>query len=235
MRCASLLAAFALLLTPAAQAYELQAFTAQYKFNLDDKLSGTATRSLEKKSEGQWLYTFSASAPMATATETSRFRFDGRTVTPLHYQQQRKIFMVKRSASVEFDWSKNQGHGRREGKTPADYTLQAGTLDTLNLEVQIRRDLKELGKLAGPYWIASPKRLEKQPFIIVGEETINTPAGKFLTLKVSRVHDDPKRHTSFWLAKNLDYLPVKVVQDNDGTRYGIELSSYKPAAAAGKP
>lgn len=218
-----------------ALAFDLQPFTASYKFNIDNKLSGTATRTLEKKSGDNWLYTFAASAPLATATETSSFRFDGRTVTPLQYSQQRKIFMSKRSSGIEFNWSTRKGSGKRDGKQPANYELHPGTLDTLNLEVQIRRDLKDLGKLGGPYWIASPKNIEQQPFVIDGEETINTPAGKFLTLKVSRKHNDPTRHTTFWLAKSLDYLPVKVVQDNDGALYTIELTSHKPAAAVATP
>ncbi len=228
-------AALAVLLAMAslsALAFDLQTFTASYKFNIDNKLSGTATRTLEKKAGDGWLYTFAASAPLATATETSSFRFDGRTVTPLKYTQQRKIFMSKRSSGIDFDWNSRKGSGRRDGKQSVSYDLQAGTLDTLNLEVQIRRDLKDLGKLGGPYWIASPKNIEQQPFVIDGEESINTPAGKFTALKVSRKHNDPGRHTTFWLAKSLDYLPVKVVQNNDGALYTIELSSYKAGTAS---
>ncbi|HEX6592532.1 MAG TPA: DUF3108 domain-containing protein [Moraxellaceae bacterium] len=223
-----------LLGTGSAWAYELQPFTASYKFNIDNKLSGKATRSLEKKADGSWLYSFSASAPMATASETSSFRFDGKTVTPLRYAQQRKIFMVKKGSSVDFDWSAKKGSGKRDGKQPVSYALQAGTVDSLNLEVQIRRDLKDLGKLGGPYWIASPKAIEQQPFVIEGEEVLTTPMGKLNTLKVSRKHNDPTRHTTFWLAKDYDFLPAKVTQDNDGALYIIELTSYKPAAAAAK-
>lgn len=214
-----------------AYAFDLQPFTASYKFNIDNKLSGTATRTLEKKTGDSWLYTFAAKAPMATATETSSFRFDGRTVTPLSYNQQRKIFMSKRNAGISFDWSTRKGSGKRDGKQAISYELQAGTLDTLNMEVQIRRDLKDLGRLGGPYWIASPKDITKQPFVLEGEESISTPAGKFATLKVIRKHDDPTRHTTFWLSKTNDYLPVKVVQDNDGAIYTIELTSYNPSAS----
>ena len=212
-------------------AFDIQPFTANYKFNIDNKLSGSATRTLEKKSNDSWLYTFAASAPLATATETSNFRFDGRTVTPLNYTQQRKIFMSKRNSSISFDWAKRQGKGQRDGKEAVSYDLPAGSLDTLGLEVQMRRDLKDLGRLGGPYWVASPKNIEKQPFVIEGEESITTPAGKFITLKITRKHADPTRHTTFWLDAKNDYLPIKVVQDNDGAVYTIELTSYKSGTA----
>jgi hypothetical protein len=211
-------------------AFELAPFSASYRFNIDNKLSGTATRTMEKKAGDSWRYTFAANAHLATATETSDFRFNGSTVTPLSYVQNRKIFFVKKKNSVNFDWKKNIGTGTRSSSSSVTYALQAGTLDTLNLEIQIRRDLKDLGKLAGPYFLATPKELVPLPFVIEGEEVLDTPVGKLKTLKVRRIHNDPKRHTSFWLAKELDYLPAKVTQNDDGAIYTIELTSYKKAA-----
>lgn len=229
MRMAVLLGTLLLTASPLLHAFDLVPFTASYHFNIDNKLSGTATRTLEKKSGDSWRYTFIASAPLATASETSDFRFDGRTVTPLTYAQNRKIFMIKKKSSVDFDWKKRSATGRRDGKDNANYTLQAGTLDSLNLEIQIRRDLKDLGKLAGPYFLGSPKDIAPLPFVIEGEEVLDTAMGKLKVLKVSRKHNDPKRHTSFWLARDFDYLPAKVVQNDDGAVYTIELTSYKTA------
>lgn len=208
------------------QAFELAPFSATYRFNLDNKLSGSATRLLEKQENGTWRYTFTASAPMASATEISQFQYDGKSVLPLRYDQNRKIFMIKKGANITFDWKGMTGAGRRDGKKPANYKLQKGTLDTLSMEIQLRRDLKDLGKLASPYWIATPKDISEQEFMVEGEETITTPMGKIATLKVSRKHHDPDRHTTFWLAKAYDYLPAKVVQNNDGALYTIELSAY---------
>lgn len=210
-------------------AFELAPFTASYRFNIDNKLSGTAIRTLEKKAGDSWRYTFAANAPLATATETSDFRFNGSTVTPLSYEQNRKIFFIKKRNRVDFDWKKRTGTGTRGSDSSVIYALQAGTLDTLNLEIQIRRDLKDLGKLAGPYFLASPKEIVPLPFVIEGEEILNTPLGKLKTLKVSRIHNDPKRHTRFWLAKDFDYLPAKVTQNDDGAIYTIELTAYKTA------
>lgn len=218
-----------LALSPMLHAFEIAPYTASYEFNLDNKLSGTATRVLEKEGDGLWRYTFSANAPIATATETSRFRFDGKTVTPLGYQQKRKIFFVKRTASVDFNWKTGKATGNRQEKPPASYALNPGTLDSLNMEIQIRRDLTDLGKLGGPYALASPKDITPLVFVVEGSETLNTPMGKLDTLRVSRKHDDPTRHTTFWLAKKFGYLPAKVTQDDDGSIYSIELTSFTPA------
>lgn len=218
-----------LLLSPLLQALEITPYTASYRFNLDNKLSGTATRTLERQGSNLWRYTFSASAAIATATETSDFRFDGRTVTPLGYWQQRKVFLSSRKARVQFDWPKRAATGTREGKATVNYALQPGTLDALNMEIQIRRDLVDLGKLAGPYALATPKEISPLAFVVEGEETLTTPMGKLRTLKVSRQHQDPSRHTTFWLARDHGYLPAKVTQKDESALYVIELTGIKPA------
>lgn len=220
-----------LISTSLAHAFTLTPFSASYRFNLDNKLSGSATRTLEAQSDGSWLYTFAATAPMASATESSRFLFDDKTVTPLQYEQNRKVFMVKRGASIAFNWKTMKATGLRDKKAPANYALQKGALDTLSMEIQLRRDIKDLGKLKKAYWIATPKDFSEQSFKIEGEETITTPFGKINTLKISRLHHGTSRHTTFWLAKDHDYLPAKVVQNDDGAYYAIELESINTQPA----
>lgn len=217
----------ALVVSPWLHALEITPYTASYHFNLDNKLSGTATRTLERRGKNLWRYTFAASAPIATARETSDFRFDGRSVTPLGYWQERKVFLSQRKSQVLFDWKKNHGTGTREGKPAVQYKLLPGTLDALNMEIQLRRDLKDLGKLTGPYALATPKEISPLAFMVEGEEVLGTPMGKLRTLKVSRKHADPNRHTTFWLARDYAFLPAKVVQKDESALYTIELTSLK--------
>jgi hypothetical protein len=230
MRLQAWLGVFLLTLSSLLHAAEFSPYTATYRFNLDNKLSGTATRVLEKRDNNLWRYTFTATTAVASATETSDFRFDGTSVKPLGYQQKRKVFFSKKNARVDFDWAAGKGTGTRDGKSPANYKLQPGTVDALNMEIQFRRDLKETGKLAGPYALATPKELTPLTFVIEGKEVLQTPFGKLNTLRVSRKHADPHRRTTFWLAVDYDYLPAKVMQDDDGSIYLLELSKYQPAA-----
>lgn len=218
-----------LAISPLLQAAELVPYTATYRVNLDKRLNGTATRTLEKRDDKLWRYTFSATSAVATATETSDFRFDGTTVKPLGYQHRRKVFFSQKSARVDFDWAAGKGTGQRDGKPTVTYALLPGTVDALNMEIQLRRDLKDTGTLAGPYALASPKDISPMAFIIEGKEVLQTPLGKLNTLRVARKHDDPHRHTTFWLAVDYDYLPAKVMQDDDGSIYLLELTKYQPA------
>lgn len=211
-----------------AQAWDVQPYTASYHFNIDNKLSGTATRVLEKTGSDTYRYVFSASAPLASAQETSDFRFDGKQVMPLRYQQSRKIFMIGKQTTVNYDWARNMASSKRD-KNSQQYALKPGTLDSLNLEVQIRRDLHDTGKLGSDYWLGDAKGLSPLKFEILGEEELDTPLGKLQTVKIQRHHSSADRHTTFWLAKDMDYIPAKVVQNDDGALYTIEISSFEAA------
>ena len=89
--------------------------------------------------------------------------------------------------------------------------------DDLSLEIQIREDLKA-GKFRGNYYMADRNTVEAVPFKKSAMTRITVPAGTFDVVRIDRVHDDKDRQTSFWLAPKLDYLPVKVVQNNDGKK-----------------
>ena len=53
--------------------------------------------------------------------------------------------------------------------------------------------------------------LKKYVFSRQGQEKLTTPAGDFTTVKVKVVRAGNKRSTMFWLAKELDYMPAKIV------------------------
>lgn len=226
----TLLACCLLLASPLLSAWELTPYTATYRFNLDNKLSGTATRVLEPREGDAWRYRFAATTAMASATETSDFRFNGRTVTPQRYEKRHKVLMLGRKSSVTFNWQTRQARGQRDDRATS-YALRPGSVDPLNFEIQLRRDLMDLGRLGGPYILADAKRAEEQKFVIEGEEELETPLGKLATLRVKRVHDDAERQTVFWLAKRFDYLPARVEQHDEGALYTIDLLSYQPVTA----
>lgn len=209
-----------------AQAFDLQPYTATYQFNLDNKLTGTATRTLTKQ-DNNYHYQFNAAAMIATANEVSDFQFDGAHVQSLHYENTKQILFKTKTSTVDFDWNKQQANARRNGEALSYALTDTGTLDPLNLEIQIRQDLTATNAIKGDYVLADAKGMSPLKFVVEGAEKITTPYGEIETVKVSRVHQSTDRKTQFWLAKSLNYLPVKVVQMDDGATYTIELQSYQ--------
>ncbi|MEC7120880.1 MAG: DUF3108 domain-containing protein [Pseudomonadota bacterium] len=208
-------------------AHALQPFSADYRFSIDNRWNGESTRTLQKQAD-DWVYVFTARVPvLANATETTRFQLDAqRNVISKSHQLRYKILVRTKNTELAFDHDKQQviatvGRERRQ------FTLQPNTLDELNLEFQVREDLKK-GSLKPQYWVADDKKIEAVRFVREGREKMTVAAGSYDTVRVRRVHNNPKRTTTFWLAPSLDYLPVRVTQNDDGTIYDFQLTRYQP-------
>jgi len=212
-------------LSMSATASALEPYTAQYGFNIDNRWNGESSRVLRKEGD-DWVYTFTARVPvLANATETTRFRLDDqRNVISQHHNMRYKILVRNKNLAMNFDQASRKIHVDVGGKkTTLDF--KAGTLDELNLEFQVREDMKK-GGLQAQYLVADEKSVETVRFVREGREQITVPAGRYDTVRVRRVHNNPKRTTTFWLAPNLDYLPVRVMQNDDGTVYDFTLSRF---------
>ncbi|MGO2020531.1 DUF3108 domain-containing protein [Psychrobacter sp.] len=205
-----------------ASAKTIQPSSANYSFTVEDKYKGTATRTLSK-SGSTWKYNVSARvAGVASASQNSTFTINGNNVSPSKASTTYKLLGIGRTHKLDFNSSTKKVVSNYKGKsTTLNMSQQA--FDDLSLEVQIRQDLLN-GKFSGNYYMAKKDKIEKTPFKKSGSSKITVPAGTFDTVRVDRVHDDNSRSTSFWLAPNLDYLPVKVSQVNDGKKMDLELT-----------
>ena len=67
--------------------------------------------------------------------------------------------------------------------------------------------------LDGEIAVTDGWRLKLYGYQNAGEETVRTPAGKFRAARITRT-DGKKR--IFWLAEELDYLPVRIYVDDKG-------------------
>lgn len=211
--------------TAAMAAGSLTPSTADYTFTVENKYNGSATRTLTK-SGNTWNYKVNARvAGVATANQSSTFTLRGNSVIPTSASTSYKLFGIGRTHKMKFSNSGKNVSSTYRGKT---HNLSApnGAFDDLSLEAQIRQDLLN-GKFTGNYYMVKKDKIDKTPFRKAGNAKIKVPAGTFDTVRVDRVHDDNDRSTSFWLAPSLDYLPVKVVQNNDGKRMEMQLTKVR--------
>lgn len=200
---------------------EVKPFSANYNFNIEGKYNGTASRIL-KQNNTQWLYQMNANAgKLASATMTSTFNENNGIIFPQNSSTTYKILGIGRTEILTFDHAKKQYVSNYKGKTKT-IKMPNIAFDDLGLEMQIREELKA-GKFRGSYLMADRDKVEVVPFTKSDMTKISVPAGTFDVVRIDRVHDDKSRQTSFWLASNLDYLPIKVVQTNDGKKMEMNL------------
>lgn len=199
--------------------------TASYKFTVDNKYNGTATRRLSKSGDN-WSYKVAAKASgVASANQSSSFKISGNTVSPSAASTSYKFLGIGRTHNLSFNPTAKKVVSTYRGKT-STLTAPNGALDDLSLEVQIRQDLLN-GRFSGTYYMAKKDKVEKTTFKKVGTYNVTVPAGTFETIRIDRVHNDSDRTSSFWLAPSLNYLPVKMTQLNDGKKMDMQLTSVR--------
>ena len=221
------LALMAIILGGTLPAHAISPYSATYTFNLDNKASGTAVRTLSKQGN-HWLYDFNARIPvMATASEKSTFSLVNNQVVSQHYQRQYKILVHNQTTTMDFNPASKTIQVQRDKKA-SQLAWQPGVLDDLNVEVQLREDLKK-GGLKSSYLIADAKDITARQFVNEGSVKVTTPSGSYDAVKVRINHHKKDKSTIFWLAPSLDYLPVKVSHSDDGSTYTLDLTRYKPS------
>jgi Protein of unknown function (DUF3108) len=211
-------------------AHAFEPFQAHYTFDIAGLLKGTATRTLTKQND-IWSYRFNAKiAFLANADEVSRFKVNQSEnkmvdIRTLDHAYQFKIFNKRADNRFKVDWTNNivSAHNKHGDST---YPAQEGLLDMLNLELQVREDIKR-NKLKPYYLLADDKGITKIRFVKESVEKIQTDAGEYETLKFRLVQKNQKRKTYFWLAPKLDYLPVRVHQDDGNLSYELNMTKYQ--------
>ena len=114
--------------------------------------------------------------------------------------------------SADFDWTTAQVTLARDGSVQP---IAPGTQDLLSLNYQ----LAYLGKLpeGSEMGVVTGKKYERYAIDSLGEEEIETPAGRFRTLHLRAMTDNI---TEIWIALDRQRLPVKIrFTDKKGDSY----------------
>jgi len=154
----------------------------------------------------------------------------GGTLRPHEYRFRRTGGGRDERESVVFDWEAGSARGHEDGEERTA-PLEPGMTDKLSYQVLLRRDLAR-GMEAMTYRVVEPEETETYRFRVVGRETLRTSLGEFETIKVERDHDSDERQTTFWCAPELDYLMVRIRQDDDGDQILGEIQDWKRVGKA---
>ncbi len=197
-------------------------------------LSGEGTISLQAtETPNTYIYSSSTQAtgiarlirPNA-ATETSRFSVAGDQLVPDEYRFDSGSGKPTEDSYAKFDWVAGVAHSNHQEEL-ADVALRPGTLDRMSADLQTTLDL-QAGKTPVAYTMIHRNAAKTYAFTYQGNEVVETPAGRFETVKYLRQRDGSSRAATIWYAPELDYQPVKVVQTKRGKTTGtLLLKSYR--------
>lgn len=141
----------------------------------------------------------------SSVTEESRGRIADRRFQPTSYRYDKKG--SKRDYALHFDYALNQVERSDGGGWHA--AMPRGLLDKLSYQAQLMFDLEDVPQSLD-YPIADKGKLKQYLITNTGNEAVETPLGRFDTVRLERADDDSLRRTRVWCARALGWLPVKV-------------------------
>lgn len=214
-----------------APSFILKPYSASYKASIKGMpFGGSGERSLTKNVNGTWTLEFSADATFFGMKEISHFSSEGTRLVSNQYLQQRTGLGKKPTEYANFDWASNKVNWQ-QGDRKWSINLKPETLDNLNYQLKLRMDLASANGQQLSYDVADDDEVYQRKFTIEGEEVLKTDLGNMETVRVKIQRKSNNRTTWIWFAKNYEYLLVKLLQDEKGTAYTIEI---KEASIEGK-
>lgn len=143
---------------------------------------------------------------------------------PAHFEHHRGDDPAKRIVA-DFDWEKHSATLRYDGKIE-NAELPSGAQDRISLLYQFM--FKPPHGAGVELAMSNGRQIGRYQYLVVGEETITTPAGRFETVHLSKRSFDQRDGTEVWLAKGRHYFPVRIaVDEKDGGTLEQELTSLE--------
>ncbi len=223
-------AVFLVLLALPAWAAPPQAVSASYRLTKTGQPFGEA-RETFRREDGQYRIESVTSAVGIFALFTrgkirlvSAGEVTAAGLRPLHFEHHRGDDPARRIVA-DFDWGGRAVTHRYDGKSETA-ALPSGTQDRISLLYQF---MFEPPRGAGvELAMSNGRQISHYLYQVAGEETIDTPAGRFETVHLSRRENGRRDGVEVWLAKARHYFPVRIVVDEkDGGALEQELTSLE--------
>lgn len=197
-----------------------------FELNYDANFNGMrikAVHTLTQPNKGQYKEFFKAKGVLGSVTETELFEIiSDEQIVPIENIYQRSVIGSKRTEVQTYDWT-NQQVTHTKSKKITTIPLQLGYLDSMSHKQQLRRDLAA-GKDVLTYAVISRGKLKQYRYDVVADEVLTTPIGPLDTRLIQRISDDGKTTTKVWLAKDWDFIMIKLERSEKGDTQEMQFT-----------
>ncbi len=186
-----------------------------------------------KLEDGRWkLSSYLDGGRIVNREEVEFFYLENNFIRPIEYNFFQRILFNKYKASATFNWQENEV-SYVEKKDTGTVTLEENVLGPSTAQLQLRLDFRALNLNDIPkilkykvFWKGSIK--ERIFDIHENQEMVKTPIGDYLTYKVSRrFKSGDAKSQVFWLAPDLDFSVIKILNDDGRREIEIKLKSLE--------
>lgn len=149
-----------------------------------------------------------------------------------HYEFDRKK-KTNKNQRMDLNWSQQDvaNISGYYGNTKFNLEHQGPLWDRLSVQLalidDIRRSIDIINGHVFSYNVIGKGKISEYRFSYEGKENILLNKYHYNTIKLKRKHDSGSKVTIMWLAKELDFVPVKIEQFKKGKLHmGMELSKF---------
>lgn len=162
---------------------------------------------------------------MSSITETAAFGWQDNLPVPLNYQFV-QAGVKDRTRSITFDQNSATLAYQLEKKAAKQLPLLTPVYDDLSSFLVIRQQLQS-GATELYFDVLDKDNVKTYHYRVLDEENLQTALGDFAVVHMERIREEnSKRTTEFWLAKDYDYILLKLLQEEpNGSLLQLEISA----------
>ena len=165
-----------------------------------------------------------------TRDEQSEGQIINDWIKPEHYNYlQLRNGKTRREVEITFDWQKKEAINHHKHKNSKwSLPIHAQTIDKLSYQLALMLKLANKPEKHFSFYIADGGKLKEYNFEILGEERVYTSLGSYKAIKIQHQRYQKDKQITLWCAPELNFLPVKIVQDEtDKPQFISTLTSYQ--------
>jgi len=213
---------FALIFAINVSSNDIPFYSAKYKFE-SDEIKITGVREFKKNNDAYEM-TFNASNLIASMNFSSEFQISNDKVYSKKYNIKIKPKFLNRDQSINFDYTNNIIESSGEKKWKESMDLNKIILDPLNAQIMIRTFVKKGIKKFSLNIIDMQQGGSKKYFFKVKSVQDCIFNDSILTCHVvERVRDGSRRKVQYYLAEELEYMFIKILDKSPEATNKLEL------------
>lgn len=197
---------------------------AEYNMHYEAEIEGfdvQIERQLTQIGKQQFRVTQEATARFMSLNEKSDFSLQNGLLVTQNYSYKRRVFGFNKDYSVNWQTPKRAIHKhKKEQKT---LNSPSTLYSLLSYQTEIRRRLLA-GNTDLHLNLVSKSRVRDYNFELAGEEAIRTKTGTLNTVKIVRNRPGKDKKTTIWLAKDFQYVIIRIMHYEDGSlKYRLDF------------
>lgn len=165
-----------------------------------------------------------------TRDEQSEGQITDGLIQPEHYSfVQLRNGKIRRDVELKFDWNRKEVSNHHKHKNNKWLlAIPEQSFDKLSYQLALMLKLADKPDKRFSFHIADGGKLKEYHFEILSEERVYTSLGSYKTIKIQHQRYQKGKIITLWCAPELNYLPVRMVQEETGKpKFISTLTSYQ--------